>query len=176
MNKKIMDNKQNMEKAFTFRGKNLLIIVIVCYLILFFINSQLAMDSLQKSGKVLAKILPIFGFVILFTATLNYFLRPKQIAKHLGKESGIKGWFWSLAGGVISHGPMYAWFPLLEDLRKHGMRDALIVVFIYARAIKVPLLPIMIDYFGWTFTLVLSIYILIGSILQGWLLEVFEKK
>ena len=168
------ENKKT-EKPFVFRGKNLLVLVIICYIVLFFVNSQLAVDSLQKSGKVLAKILPIFGLVIVFTASINYFLRPKQIAKHLGKEAGIKGWLWSMAGGVISHGPIYAWFPLLEDLREHGMRDALIVVFIYARAIKVPILPIMVDYFGWTFTLALSFYILIGSILQGWLLELFEK-
>ena len=167
--------KNNQEKPFAFRGKYLLIFVAICYAILFFINTQLALDSLQKSVMVLTKIIPIFAFVILFTATLNYFLRPKQIAKHFGKKSGVKGWIWSLAGGVISHGPIYAWYPLLEDLRKHGMRDALIVVFIYARAIKLPILPIMIDYFGWVFTLVLSIYILIGSILQGWLLEKFEK-
>lgn len=168
--------KQNKNKPFSFRGKYLLAFVIICYAILFFINTPLAFEALQKSGRVLAKILPIFAFVILFTATLNYFLRPKQIAKHLGKESGIKGYFWSLAGGVISHGPVYAWFTFLEDLREHGMRDALIVVFIYARAIKVPILPLMIDYFGWIFTLVLSVYILIGSILQGWLLERIESK
>ena len=175
MMKKDIKNKKT-EKPFSFRGKNLLVVVIICYVIVFFVNSQLAMDSLQKSGKVLAKILPIFGLVILFTASINYFLRPKQIAKHLGKEAGLKGWFWSMVGGVISHGPIYAWFPLLEELREQGMRDALIVVFIYARAIKVPILPIMVDYFGWTFTLALSFYILTGSILQGWLLEFFEKK
>jgi len=166
---------QKKQKPFSFRGKNLLVIVICCYVVVFFTNNSVAIEALQKSGQVLAKILPIFGFVILFTATINYFLRPKQIAKHLGKDSGIKGWLWSLAGGVISHGPIYAWFPLLEDLRGQGTRDALIVVFIYARAIKVPILPIMIDYFGWTFTLVLSAYILIGSLLQGWLLELFER-
>ena len=171
-----MSNIKNRDKPLPFRGKNLLLFVLACYAILFIINAQLASDALQKSGGVLAKILPIFAFVILFTAILNYFLRPKQIAKHLGKEAGLKGWFWSLAGGVISHGPMYAWFPLLEDLRKHGMRDALIVVFFYSRAIKIPILPIMIDYFGWVFTLVLSIYILIGAILQGWILDFLKKK
>ena len=176
MNKNIMKEKPNGEKPFAFRGRNLFIIVVICYVILFFYNAPLALDSLQKSGKVLAKILPVFAFVILFTATINYFLRPKQIVKYLGKESGLKGWLWSLAGGVFSHGPIYAWFPMLEDLRKQGVRDALIVVFIYARAIKLPILPIMIDYFGWRFTVVLSVYILIGSVIQGRLLEVLENK
>ena len=173
------DNKHKaMQKQapFAFRGIKLLLFVIACYALLLIFNANVAFDALQNSSMIFLKILPIFIFIILFTATINYFLRPKQIAKHLGKESGLKGWLWSLAGGVISHGPMYAWFPLLEDLRKHGMRDAFIVVFIYARAIKLPILPIMVDYFGWTFTLVLSVYILIGSIFQGVLVEAFEKE
>jgi len=76
---------------------------------------------------------------------------------------------------VISHGPMYAWYPLLEDLRRHGMRDGLIVVFFASRTIKIPLLPVMIDYFGWTFTLVISLYILISALVQGLFLEMLEN-
>jgi hypothetical protein len=56
------------------------------------------------------------------------------------------------------------------------MRDGLIVVFFFSRAIKIPLLPMMIDYFGWAFTLVLSFYILVGALIQGWMLELLEQK
>ncbi|MBW2688902.1 MAG: permease, partial [Deltaproteobacteria bacterium] len=100
----------------------------------------------------------------------------KQIIKHLGKKSGAKGWLVALLAGVISHGPMYAWYPMIENLRSHGLRDGLIVVFFYARAIKLPLLPLMIDYFGVSFTLILSFYILIGSLIQGWILEEVEQR
>jgi uncharacterized membrane protein YraQ (UPF0718 family) len=65
---------------------------------------------------------------------------------------------------------------MLEDLRIHGMRDGLIVVFFASRAIKIPLLPMMIDYFGWAFTLILSFYILIGALIQGWILETLEQR
>jgi hypothetical protein len=34
----------------------------------------------------------------------------------------------------------------------------------------------MIDYFGWAFTLVLSFYILVGALIQGWMLELLEQK
>lgn len=162
--------------TFSFRGKYLFLTVLVFYGVVFLISSETAWLALQKSGTVLLKILPIIGVVILFTGLLNYFLRPKQVASHLGRESGAMGWLWALAAGVISHGPMYAWYPLLEDLRSHGMRDGLIVVFFFARAIKIPLLPMMIDYFGWAFTLVLSFYILVGALIQGWMLELLEQK
>lgn len=42
--------------------------------------------------------------------------------------------------------------------------------------ILLKLLPIMIDYFGVTFTLVLFTYILLGEILQGILMEALSKK
>ena len=164
------------DKPFAFRGNYLFLTVIIFYGVLFFANSEAALSSLQKSGTVLLKILPIIAVVILFTALLNYFLQPRQFADHLGRESGAMGWLWALAAGVISHGPMYAWYPLLEDLRSHGMRDGLIVAFFASRAIKVPLLPMMIDYFGWRFTLVLSFYILIGALVQGWLMELIERR
>jgi len=149
------------EKTFAFRGKYLLLVVIIFYGVLFLFNSGISLSALKVSILILIKILPIFVAVILFTATLNYFIKPKQIASH--------------PAGVISHGPMYAWYPLLEDLRGHGMRDGLIVVFFFSRAVKIPLLPMMVDYFGWIFTLVLSLYILVGALIQGWILEMIEQ-
>jgi uncharacterized membrane protein YraQ (UPF0718 family) len=162
-------------KPFAFRGLYLLSFVVVVYGSVFFFNAQVAGLAIGKSWVVLRKILPILAFVVFFTTLLNFFLRPKKITAHLGKESGAKGWFWALVAGVLSHGPMYAWYPLIEDLRSHGMRDGLIVTFFASRTIKVPLLPMMVDYFGLTFTIVLSFYILIGSVLQGLLLEITER-
>ena len=166
---------KKQQKPFAFRGLYLLLFVIAVYGILFFTNSETAQLALRKSGVVLWKILPIITFVIFFTTLLNFLLQPKKITKHLGQDSGYKGWLWALFAGVISHGPMYAWYPLIEDLRSHGMRDGLIVVFFASRTIKIPLLPMMVDYFGLTFTIVLSFYLLIGAILQGILLEFGER-
>ena len=163
--------KKKQDKPSGFRGKYLFLTVLILYGVLFFVNTQSALQALRKSSHILVRILPVFVIVILFTALLNYFLKPGQIARHLGRESGYSGWLWALTAGVISHGPMYAWYPLFEDLRKHGIRDGLIVVFFSSRVIKIPLLPMMIDYFGWLFTLILSLYILIGALLQGWIFE-----
>lgn len=162
-------------KSFAFRGKYFFLIVLSFYLLLFLVSSQAAALALQKSGTVLLRIFPIFAFVIFFTALINFFIRPKQIADHLGQKSGVKGWLWALASGVLSHGSMYAWYPLLEELRSHGMKDELIVVFFASRAIKIPLLPVLIDYFGLTFTFVLYSYILLGSLLQGKCMQVLQK-
>jgi uncharacterized membrane protein YraQ (UPF0718 family) len=164
------------EKAFAFHGKYFLFLVLAAYILLFFFNSHMPLHALQKSGQILLKVLPIFAVVTIFTALLNHVLEPKQIVKHLGEKSGTKGWLFGLFAGIISHGPMYAWYPLIKDLRSQGLRDGLIVVFFYARAIKLPLLPLMLDYFGAGFTLVLSVYTLIGALLQGWIFEQLTRK
>jgi len=163
-------------KGFSFRGTYLLVVVAGIYLLLLIMNRSVALAALVQSRNVLCKIIPIITVIIFFTALINYFLPPGRIVRHLGRESGIIAWIWSLFAGLISHGPMYIWFPLLEELRERGMRDALIVVFFAARTVKIPLLPMMIDYFGWRFTLVLSFYILVGAVAQGCLLEFLEKR
>jgi len=163
------------DKPFAFRGKYVFLIVLVAYVLLFVFDSDAGMAALLKSAAVLTKVLPIITGVIIFTALLNYFLQPKQIVKHLGKKSGLKAWGWALAAGILSHGPMYVWYPTLEDLRRHGMRDALIVTIFAARVIKLPPLPLMIEYFGLNFTLILSFYILTGALAQGWLVEKLEQ-
>ncbi|HHD73071.1 MAG TPA: permease [Epsilonproteobacteria bacterium] len=154
-----------------FRGLRFFLFVFLLYLLLYFSYPGKTLAGLGKAAEILTWILPLFVVVILFTAMINFFLKPKQIASHLGQESGIKGWLIAMLAGVISHGPMYAWYPMIEDLKKHGLKSGLIATFFYARALKVPLLPLMIEYFGWVFTVTLSVYILISSLLQGMLIE-----
>ncbi len=157
------------------RGIPFFLLVAAAYTILFFHDRNQALLALHRGGTILVRILPVLVVVILFTGLVNYLLRPGQIVKHLGAGSGLRGWLIALMAGVISHGPMYVWYPMIQDLRSQGTRDGLIVAFLYARAIKVPFLPLMIDYFGLGFTLVLSCYILLGSFIQGWIMELLSK-
>ncbi len=159
-----------------FKGIKFLIIVLILYVLLLLIDTSHTLSALQKGGSILLSLLPLFLLIITLTALINYFLKPKQIIKHLGKESGAKGVFYALVGGILSHGPMYAWFGMLQDMRSHGLRDGLIAVFMYARAVKLPLLPFMIDLFGLLFTIVMTLYILIAAVLQGKVIDAVIKK
>jgi uncharacterized membrane protein YraQ (UPF0718 family) len=51
------------------------------------------------------------------------------------------------------------------------MKDSLITTFLYNRAIKIPLIPMMIYYFGWAFAVILSITMVSFSILNGIVVE-----
>lgn len=145
----------------------MLSVTLILYAVSALLDPAIAYSALNKSLDVLKMIALILPIVFFLMALLNSLIKPKKVAKHLGKESGYKGWLASLVGGVISHGPAYVWYPILSELRNHGARDGLIVAFFYARTIKLPWLPIMVGYFGIAFTLVLSIYILLAAWMQG---------
>ena len=83
----------------------------------------------------------------------------------------------AIFGGIISTGPIYLWYPLLSDLKEKGMKDSFIAAFLYNRAVKIPLMPMMIFYFGIRFTVILTIYIVIFSMINGFCVEklLFKK-
>jgi len=85
------------------------------------------------------------------------------------KKSGIKGLMLSSAAGIISMGPVYAWYPLLKELREKGAAHSLTAIFINSRAIKPFLLPVMISYFGLGYAIVLTLITMTGTIVAGYI-------
>jgi len=152
-------------------GMYFLLGVMVLYLFLFFFNKELFFVSLESSLKIFKQIYWVLIIVLLLMALFNYFLNRKFILKYLGKSSGIKGWFFAIVFGILSMGPIYVWYPLLSDLMKKGMRTALVAGFIYNRAIKIPLLPLLVGYFGIGFVIVLTIVMIFASVIQGLIIE-----
>lgn len=167
------NNKMNKEKKYF--GKYFLILVVFSYFLLFIFKPESILKALKASGKLLIQILPVFVIVIFLMGIINYFLKPNTVSKYAGKGSGIKGWVFAISTGIISHGPIYVWYPLLKSLRDKGMRSGLISAFLYNRAIKIPLLPLMVYYFGIKFVVILLIYIIIASIIGGKIIEMIER-
>lgn len=163
--------KQTAPDTSKISGTLFLASVLVIYAVSFVLHPDRTVDALGLSVGILLKLLPILVIVIILLGVFNFFFHAKKFSKQLEKTAGIKVWLLALAGGVISHGPSYIWYPMLSELHRHGVREGLIVTFFYARAIKLPLLPIMIDYFGLAFTGILLFYILIASIVQGLLTD-----
>lgn len=152
------------------------VVVIVTYLIVALINIEIVTDSLSNFALLVWKILPVIVSVFVLIFIFNLFIEPKTLVKYLGANSGIAGWLIAIAGGIISTGPIYMWYPLLSDLKEKGVRRALLAAFLYSRAVKLPLLPLMIYYFGLSFTAVVCIYLSLFSIINGSLVEYFSKE
>lgn len=158
------------------QGLYFLTFAIVLYIIAYLFDSGNTVKALEASWAIFYGIIPTLIFVILFMIAAFYLASPKTIKKYVGKGSGIKGWFLAVSTGILSHGPIYIWFPMLKDLRAHGMRNGLMATFLYNRAIKLPFLPVMIYYFGWVFVSVLMFYMVVASIVQGTIFDILEKK
>ncbi|MGM0442095.1 MAG: permease [Elusimicrobiota bacterium] len=165
--------KNNNKKKKGFSGLWFLAIVILTYVILIFYNYSKTVEALKTGGEIFLKIVPVLIGIILFMGIINYFLSAKKVIKYLGQESGIKGWIIAAGAGILSHGSIYLWYNLLKDLREKGMSAGLAGVFLYTRAIKLPLLPLMIKYFGLTYVLLISFYIVIASYIEGIVLNLF---
>ncbi len=152
-------------------GWGFLALVLVIYGLLGLLNPKATTQAVSLFSQVMGEVLPVLGLVFLLLFVANLVLKPKWIKRYLGKGSGIKGWLAAVIGGILSMGPVYAWYAMLGELRQQGMRDALIAAFLYSRAVKLPLLPLMIHYFGVTYTLVLCFYLIGFSIITGIVVE-----
>ncbi len=154
-------------------GKIFFIIVLILYFILFFLDQLFFTSVFSNFIKIILNVWWVIAIVFAFTFIVNLLLNEKKIVALVGKESGLKGWIIALFGGLISHGPIYLWFPLLSGLKEKGMKNELITTFLYNRAVKIPLLPLMIFYFGLTFTIVLTFWMIIFSVINGKIVGAF---
>lgn len=153
-----------------------LIIVLIAYTFLLIFYKAQFISAMSFFGKILLKIIPILLFVFILMTISNYFITPEFIIKHV-KEKGIKKWFYVIIGGILSSGPIYMWYPLLADLKHKGLNYGLIACFLYNRAIKIPLLPLIVLYFGWKYVIVLTFVMIAASVIQGILIDkVMELK
>ncbi|RLG12384.1 hypothetical protein DRN69_06875 [Candidatus Pacearchaeota archaeon] len=159
-----MDFKNKLKRIGS--GWYFLVIVSLIYILLVIFKQDLFFSSLNFFYRIMLKIIPILISVFVLMVLINYFITPKFIMKHL-REKGFKKWFFVVIGGILSSGPIYMWYPLLADLKSKGLNYGLIACFLYNRAIKIPLIPFAIFYFGWKYIMVLSFVMIFMSIIQG---------
>jgi len=166
MNRQIQKKTKRLSARVKF-----LIAVLLLYMFIFFFNSGLAVQSIVGTLGMLAKIVPILIVVFIIMIGVNLMIGSGKITKYLGRESGVKGWVNATLAGILISGPPYVLYPLLRQLKEAGMKENLLAVFLYNRNVKIPFVPVMTLYFGWTYTFIFSIYIIIFSILNGMLVK-----
>ena len=150
--------------------------VLAIYVILLIIMPDKGLLALKSSGSVFRSLVLPLCLVFAIMVLLNAYLKPGQIARFLGRDAGIKGVVLSVAAGIISTGPIYAWYPLLKDLREKGAADSLMAIFLYNRAVKPFLMPVMIAYFGWLYVVMLTVLTVLASIAVGYAVAGFVKE
>ena len=150
---------------------SLLASVAIIYSIAAMANPSLAAQSFWAFIRIFIDALPVIFAVFGIMFLTNIFLKARDVSGLIGKGSVVRGWVLATAVGIVSSGPIYMWYPLLSVLKEMGMKNSLIAVFLYNRAVKIPLLPLMIFYFGWQFVAVLTVLMIVFSVLNGMLVE-----
>lgn len=151
------------------------VLILMVYGFLFTVMPEKAIAAFKSSGRIFLNIIIPLGFVFILLVVFNLFLNPAHIVKFFGKKSGIKGIMLSSAAGIISMGPVYAWYPLLRELREKGAANSLMAIFINSRAVKPFLLPVMISYFGLRYVIVLTVVTMTGTIVAGYITGVLSR-
>ena len=145
--------------------------IVIIYGILFVAMPDKVSAALGSVGSIFLNMLVPLCSVFVIMLILNLFLKPAQIVRFFGKGAGIKSVLLAVVAGIISTGPIYAWYPLLGDLRTKGAANSLIAIFLYNRSIKPFLLPVMIGYFGWEYVVILMVCMVLGSFVIGYALN-----
>ncbi len=147
-----------------------LLIMILLYAVVFFVSPSFFTSSFNFFTKTALKIIPVFIFVFLLMVLVNRYVDNSFILKRL-RGNKIKSWFFIILSGILSTGPMYMWYPLLKDLKSRGVTNGEIACFLYNRAIKPALLPLIILYFGLKYTVILSLVMIFLSLVQAFIIE-----
>lgn len=109
--------------------------------------------------------------VFVFMGMFSVWVSEDQVARHLGKESGVKGLIYGAALGTIYHGPQVSVFPFLKTMLDKGARLSVVVAVVSAYAIKLPMMPLEIALLGLRFTIVHNALLLITAPMLGIIME-----
>ena len=123
-----------------------LALVLAGYGVAAVIAPDLAYRACAGFVAMLEKVAPALALVFVLMLLGEMLLSNERVENWLGRGSGLRGWFLALAA-----------------------------VFLYARAIKLPLLPLLAHYFGLRYMIVLSLFIAAFSILNGRIMEQLER-
>jgi len=129
------------------------------------------------------KILPC-AFILI--GLFEVWVRRETVEKHLGEESGIKGYVWAVLLAGTTVGGLYVAFPVAYSLYRKGAKLAVIFTYIGASAIcRVPMTIFEASFMGIKFTiirlfvslpLVITTSILLGNYLTKRRYRIMEGK
>jgi len=153
-----------------------LIFVVALYTALYVAAPQKTIAAIQMAGGIGFKLIMPLCIVVFMMMVFNVWLTPGHITRAIEKCSGYKAGLYAMGAGVISMGPVYAWYPLLKNLRDKGLGNGLIAIFMGGRAIKPAYMPLLASVFGWQYVALLTLFTIAGTLAAGFLVGLVVKR
>jgi len=161
-NKNGNKNKKKSNKySFIFLG-----IVLIIYIVLGIYNSSDTVEAIKYSINLFKTIIPVLLLVLVFMFLFNL-IDEKKLKGIIEKSPKSIQYFIMTLLGTVSHGPIYAWYPLMKTFHGKGVNYGPIASFLYSRGIKLAMLPSLIAYFGLKYTIILTFNMVVFAIIIG---------
>lgn len=163
-----------MDKKISF-NKIIFFVVIISYVFTFLFKPDKILPSLKVIWGLVFSIAPLLILIFIFMAAVDYYMPPEWLKKHLGHDAGIKKWIIAVVAGIAAVGPPLIWYPMLKDLKNHGVQNDFLAGFLYCKAINVQFFPMIIFYFGLKYLIVITILMIFASVIQGMIFKLAEN-
>jgi len=151
--------------------------VLIIYFITGLINSKYFLNVWKLVINILInQILLVLLIVFVFMFILNILLQKKTIKDKIKKSTNSTKYIFSVIGWIFSTGPVYMWYPFLKQLKDNWLNYGHIASFIYARAVKIPFLAVMIFYFGLKYTIIFNTVLICLAFLVWMLINLILNK
>lgn len=168
-------NKPNQQKQKKkSKSPYFMTMMLALYGVLYFVDQDKVISGIKYVYEIFKDLLPILLLVYVFMVAMS-FMNEKKLRKTIEKSPSIIKYIMMSVLGTLSHGPIYAWYPFLKDLNEKGISKGNVGSFLYARGIKLTLLPMLISFFDLKFAIILSIVTFAFAILQGILIDMTSK-
>lgn len=130
-----------------------LAVVAMVYAGLLLVFSDAAPRAIDSSRDFLLEMISVLPAVVILMGLFSVFVSKEFVARHLGKESGFKGFLLSVFMGTLPTGPLYVAFPLVRAMFAKGASVANMIAFLTAYAcIKLPQELLELQFLGAAFT------------------------
>ena len=118
------------------------------------------------------EMLKLIPFVFILIGLFEVWIKEETIKKHLGENSGTKGYFWVTLLAGVSVGGLVVAFPVAYSLYSKGAKLSIIFYYLGAAAIcRIPMTIFEASFLGIEFTLIRYIVsiplLIITSVLLG---------
>ena len=147
--------------------------VVISAVIDFSPGKEIGFNFIYFWGDLIKVLLFAFVLIGLFEVWVN----RETVERHLGEESGAKGYLWALLLSSITVGGVFVAFPVAYSLHKKGAAFGVIFAYIGASAVcRIPMNLFELSFMGIKFTVIRLAVSLPLVILSSVLLGRYLKK
>ena len=165
-----------MKRSFVFR------IGLICVFILFLVISwitdfEAGQEISRNFTDFLLEMAAVIPCAFILIGLFEVWVKKEKVERHLGEESGIRGYIWAILLAGTTVGGLYLAFPVAYSLHNKGAKLSVIFTYIGASAIlRIPMTVFEASFLGIKFTLVRMMVSLPLVIISSILLNKYLSK